>query len=107
MQSINRLFLRTEGQDLIEYALLASIISVSVVLVLGPLGSSISSSYDEIETTLASVGAPAGNGGGGGNNGPGNSGGGGNNGAGSGGNNGGGRGGGNGGNGGGRGNGGG
>ena len=67
---------RTEGQDLIEYTLLASLISVSVVLVLGPLGSKISNSYQRIGTTLSAPGSSGsgapGNGNGNGNNGQGN-----------------------------------
>lgn len=75
MKLLKRLVFRTEGQDLIEYALLASIISVSVVLVLGPIGTTITTSYDEIETALSAPAAPPngggpgnGNGRGGGNN---------------------------------------
>ena len=75
-----RSFVREEsGQDLIEYALLAGLISVGVVLVLGPLGVSVSSSYQRIDAALSAPGAPGNNGGGnngGGNNGGGNNGGG-------------------------------
>jgi Flp pilus assembly pilin Flp len=67
MTLLKRLVFRTEGQDLIEYALLASLISVSVVLVLGPVGSNITTSYDEIESTLSSVADPGSGGGGPGN----------------------------------------
>lgn len=71
MNLLNRLARGTEAQDLIEYALLASLISVSVVLVLGPLGISLSNSYQRIGTALSGPASPGngnGNGPGGGNN---------------------------------------
>ena len=79
MRMLRRLVRSTTGQDLIEYALLAGLISVGVVLVLGPLGVSVSSSYQRIDAALSAPGAPGNNGGGnngGGNNGGGNNGGG-------------------------------
>lgn len=79
MNLLKRLAFRTEGQDLIEYGLLASIISVSVVLVLGSLGTTITTSYDEIETALSAPAAPPNGGGPGNGNGNGNGRGGGNN----------------------------
>jgi Flp pilus assembly pilin Flp len=70
---IQQLLRRTEAQDLIEYALLAGLISVTLVLVLGPLGQTLSTSYARIGTTISSPGAPGGGGAGtGGNNGNGN-----------------------------------
>ena len=73
MRMLRRLVRSTIGQDLIEYALLAGIISVGVVLVLGPLGISVSSSYQRIDAALS---APGGGNNGGGNNGGANNGGG-------------------------------
>ena len=72
MNQLKRLAFRTDGQDLIEYALLASIISVSVVLVLGSIGTTITTSYGEIGTALSAPAAPPTGGGPGNGNGNGN-----------------------------------
>ena len=42
MSTITRLFRRSEGQDLIEYALLASLVSVLAVVVLNSVGVKVS-----------------------------------------------------------------
>lgn len=42
-----------EGQDLIEYALLAAFISLAAVLAIQGLGSAVNSVYNTISSTLA------------------------------------------------------
>jgi len=88
MEQLKRFFARTEGQDLIEYALLASLIAVTLVVALSSVGVKVSSSFQNVSSAVSTAGAPGS--GGNGNNGNGNNGnnGGGNNGNGNNGNNG-------------------
>jgi pilus assembly protein Flp/PilA len=39
-----------EGQDIIEYSLLAAFISISAYLILGTIGSQVNSIYDKVGT---------------------------------------------------------
>ena len=48
----NRLIGEDGGQDLIEYALLAALISVVAVLAIASVGTAIDSSYQNIETSI-------------------------------------------------------
>jgi len=55
---LRRLWKRTEGQDLIEYALLVGIISVGLIAMIGALGTSVTQMY--ATTSAALTAAPAG-----------------------------------------------
>jgi pilus assembly protein Flp/PilA len=44
-----------EGQDLIEYALLAAFISLAAVLAIQQLGSSVNNVYTKVSATLATA----------------------------------------------------
>jgi pilus assembly protein Flp/PilA len=44
-----------EGQDLIEYALLAAFISLAAIVALGQLGTAINNVYTRVSTTLDSA----------------------------------------------------
>lgn len=44
-----------EGQDLIEYALLAAFISLAAVAAIGALGSAVNNVYTKVSTTLESA----------------------------------------------------
>ena len=45
----------TEGQDLIEYALLAAFISLAAVLAIQQLGSAVNTVYTKVSSTLATA----------------------------------------------------
>jgi len=49
-----RLLNETEGQDLIEYALLAALIALAATVAMGALGTGISAKFGTISTSLAS-----------------------------------------------------
>ena len=59
MPLIRRLARRSEGQDLIEYALLASLISVTVIVALDSIGIKLSNAFVRIDAAVTAVGAPA------------------------------------------------
>lgn len=59
MKFIARFVHEEEGQDLIEYALLAAFISLAAVLAIMNLGSSINNIYTTIASTLDSAGTPS------------------------------------------------
>jgi pilus assembly protein Flp/PilA len=46
-----------EGQDIIEYSLLAAFISISAYLTLGAIGTSVNSIYDKVGTATSSANA--------------------------------------------------
>jgi Flp pilus assembly pilin Flp len=48
----SRLIAEQEGQDLIEYSLLAALISVIAVLAIGALGSKVNTNYQNIQTSI-------------------------------------------------------
>jgi len=56
--TMKNLFLRlineTEGQDLIEYALLAALIAIAAIIAMGNLGSAINNKFQSVSATLAS-----------------------------------------------------
>lgn len=49
-----RLVNETEGQDLIEYALLAALIAIAAIVAMQNLGSQINSKFSSVSATLAS-----------------------------------------------------
>jgi Flp pilus assembly pilin Flp len=74
-----RLVKQNEGQELIEYALLASFIALSILIALNSIGLQVSGTFDRVATSLVNAigGNPPGNSGnppGNGGNPPGNSG---------------------------------
>jgi pilus assembly protein Flp/PilA len=52
---IGRLIREEEGADLIEYALLAGLISLACVLALTSIGTNLSSLYGKINTKLSGI----------------------------------------------------
>jgi pilus assembly protein Flp/PilA len=50
-----RLVKETEGQDLIEYALLAALIALAAVIAMGNLGGAINSKFDSVSTALSNA----------------------------------------------------
>ena len=56
MKNLMRCFVReTEGQDLIEYVLLAALIGLATVAAMTALGSSISTAYGNIGTSVTNA----------------------------------------------------
>lgn len=51
---LQRLVNDTEGQDLIEYALLAALIAIAAIVAMGALGTQINSKFSSVSATLAS-----------------------------------------------------
>jgi pilus assembly protein Flp/PilA len=58
MRSINQFVSSEEGADLIEYALLAGLISLAAVAALGTVGTSISGLFGKISTKLNGITIP-------------------------------------------------
>ena len=58
MGSINHFVSSEEGADLIEYALLAGLISLAAVTALGTVGTSISGLFGKISTKLNGITIP-------------------------------------------------
>ena len=55
MSSLSMRFIRqTEGQDLIEYALLAALIALAAVAAMTNLGGAINTKFDSVSTSLGS-----------------------------------------------------
>jgi len=54
MNALTRLLRDTEGQDLIEYALLAALIALAAITAMNNLGSAINSKFDSVSTSLGS-----------------------------------------------------
>ena len=52
MQALKNLFVREEGQDLVEYALLAALLSVVSITILTTLGQSIQAVWTTINAAL-------------------------------------------------------
>ena len=52
---IRNLFVNEEGQDLIEYALLAALIALAVVALLGGVGESLNTIWQGISNSLGSA----------------------------------------------------
>ena len=51
---LNRLLVNSEGQDLIEYALLAALIALAAIAAMQSLGGAINSKFDNASSQLAS-----------------------------------------------------
>lgn len=51
---VHRLLVNTEGQDLIEYALLAALIALAAISAMQLLGGAINSKFDNASSQLAS-----------------------------------------------------
>lgn len=51
---VHRLLVRTEGQDLIEYALLAALIALAAIAAMQSLGGAINAKFDSVSTQLGS-----------------------------------------------------
>ena len=49
---VRRLVREEEGQDLIEYALLAAFLALAAATTMGPLGGAINTTFTSITTTL-------------------------------------------------------
>jgi pilus assembly protein Flp/PilA len=58
MKTIRQFFTGEEGADLIEYALLAGLISLAAVTALGTVGTSITGLFGKISTKLDGVTVP-------------------------------------------------
>ena len=56
---IARFVREEEGQDIIEYSLLAAFISISGYLVLQSIGSNVNSIYSKVQTATSSANAAA------------------------------------------------
>lgn len=52
MNELRRLFTEESGQDLIEYGLLAALVSLAAVTVMGSIGSSLKTVFSDINTKL-------------------------------------------------------
>ena len=52
-----RLVRDEQGQDLIEYALLAALVSIVAIVIIGTLGTTINSFYSKINSNVSSAGA--------------------------------------------------
>ena len=50
---INRFVREEEGQDIIEYALLAAFVSVVAILVIQNIGTLVTTNYQSVETALS------------------------------------------------------
>ena len=48
-----RFITREEGQDLVEYALLVSLIALAAIAGIGPIASAITSTFNNVSTSLA------------------------------------------------------
>ncbi len=53
-KAILRLLNDTDGQDLIEYALLAALIALAAIAAMNSLGTAINSKFDSVSTQLGS-----------------------------------------------------
>jgi pilus assembly protein Flp/PilA len=53
MKALKNFIVREEGQDLVEYALLAALLSVVSIAILTTLGGSIKAVWEKINTALA------------------------------------------------------
>lgn len=52
MNKLRKLFTEESGQDLIEYGLLAALVSLAAVTVMGSIGSSLKTVFSDINTKL-------------------------------------------------------
>jgi len=59
---IARFVREEEGQDIIEYSLLAAFISISGYLILSSIGSNVNSIYTKVQTATTSAAGAAGGG---------------------------------------------
>jgi pilus assembly protein Flp/PilA len=64
MTLFSRLIVEDDGQNLIEYALLAGLIALAGVTAVTASGTSLSTVYNNISTALSSLPSPLGGGGG-------------------------------------------
>ena len=55
---LRRSITRTEGQDLIEYALLVGMIAIAIIASVGSLGAGVTRLYDTTRAALSAPGAP-------------------------------------------------
>ena len=55
---IRRCILRTEGQDLIEYALLVGMVALAIIVSIGNLGTSVTRLYETTAAALSAASAP-------------------------------------------------
>jgi pilus assembly protein Flp/PilA len=60
LQLFNALLLDESGQDLAEYAILIGLIALAVIVAVRLLGSTISTVFNSIGTTLSGAAIPAG-----------------------------------------------
>ncbi|MFV2067024.1 MAG: Flp family type IVb pilin [Pirellulales bacterium] len=59
LQLFNALLLDESGQDLAEYAILIGLIALAVIVAVRLLGTTISTVFNSIGTTLSGAGIPA------------------------------------------------
>src|SRR5262245_6695321 len=55
LKTLKRLVLRTEAQDIIEYALLAAAISIAAVVILLAIGVNVGSAYQQVNTSVTAA----------------------------------------------------
>ena len=55
LKFIKRLLVRSDGQDLIEYALLAAFISIATLVALGGIGGNVGATYQKVDTAIAAA----------------------------------------------------
>lgn len=55
LKFIKRLLVRSDGQDLIEYALLAAFISIATLVALAGVGGDVDTTYQKVNTSIAAA----------------------------------------------------
>ena len=55
LKFIKRLLVRSDGQDLVEYALLAAFISIATLVALGGIGGNVGATYQNVDTAVAAA----------------------------------------------------
>ena len=55
LKFIKRLLVRSDGQDLVEYALLAAFISIATLVALGGIGGNVGATYQKVDTAVAAA----------------------------------------------------
>jgi Flp pilus assembly pilin Flp len=55
LKFIKRLLVRSDGQDLIEYALLAAFISIATLVALAGIGGDVGTTYQKVNTSIAAA----------------------------------------------------
>ena len=51
-EGVSRLICREDGQDLVEYALLASLLALASIAFIGPVGTTIANVFSNVNTSL-------------------------------------------------------